>query len=65
MALRLEPYLYTAPALILSAAVMLVPPVLGLAYAFRDIQLRNPLPGGSGGLEHFRTLWGEAHCFRA
>ncbi|WP_435371404.1 carbohydrate ABC transporter permease [Mesorhizobium liriopis] len=65
VALRLEPYLYTAPALILIAAVMLVPLVLGLSYAFRDIQLLNPFSGGFVGLEHFRTLWGDANFFRA
>ncbi|MBE7182849.1 MAG: sugar ABC transporter permease [Methylobacterium mesophilicum] len=65
VALRLEPYLYTAPALILIAAVMLVPLVLGLSYAFRDIQLLNPFSGGFVGLEHFRTLWADSNFFRA
>ena len=37
-----EPYLYSAPALILIVAVMLVPLVVGISYAFRDIQLLNP-----------------------
>jgi multiple sugar transport system permease protein len=50
------PYLYSAPALILIIAVMLVPLVLGISYAFRDIQLLNPFSGGFIGLEHFRTL---------
>jgi multiple sugar transport system permease protein len=51
-----EPYLYSAPALILIVAVMLVPLVLGMSYAFRDIQLLNPFSGGFIGLDHFRTL---------
>ena len=33
---------------------MLVPLVLGISYAFRDIQLLNPFSGGFIGLEHFR-----------
>ncbi|MBB2971703.1 sugar ABC transporter permease [Mesorhizobium sp. RMAD-H1] len=52
----LEPYLYTAPAVILIVAVMLVPLVLGISYAFRDVRLLNPFSGGFVGLEHFQTL---------
>ncbi|CDZ32348.1 Permease component of ABC-type sugar transporter [Neorhizobium galegae bv. officinalis] len=51
-----EPYLYSAPSLILIVVVMLVPLVIGISYAFRDIQLLNPFSGGFIGLEHFRTL---------
>ncbi|MBB4566919.1 carbohydrate ABC transporter permease [Rhizobium leucaenae] len=51
-----EPYLYSAPALILIIAVMLVPLVIGISYAFRDIQLLNPFSGGFIGLQHFRDL---------
>ena len=51
-----EPYLYSAPALILIVAVMLVPLVVGISYAFRDIQLLNPFSGGFIGLDHFRAL---------
>ncbi|MBB6487867.1 carbohydrate ABC transporter permease [Rhizobium lusitanum] len=51
-----EPYLYSAPALILIIAVMLVPLVIGISYAFRDIQLLNPFSGSFIGLEHFRAL---------
>ncbi|MGO4439442.1 carbohydrate ABC transporter permease [Rhizobium sp. RAF56] len=50
------PYLYSAPSLILIVAVMLVPLVLGISYAFRDIQLLNPFSGGFIGLDHFREL---------
>lgn len=35
---------------------MLVPLVLGLSYAFRDLQLLNPMSGGFVGLEHFYDL---------
>jgi len=51
-----EPYLYSAPSVILIIAVMLVPLVVGVSYAFRDIQLLNPFSGGFVGLEHFREL---------
>ncbi|MBM7047508.1 carbohydrate ABC transporter permease [Rhizobium lusitanum] len=51
-----EPYLYSAPALILIIAVMLVPLAIGISYAFRDIQLLNPFSGGFIGLQHFRDL---------
>jgi len=51
-----EPYLYSAPSLILIIAVMLVPLVVGVSYAFRDIQLLNPFSGGFVGIEHFREL---------
>ena len=51
-----EPYLYSAPSLILIIGVMLVPLVVGVSYAFRDIQLLNPFSGGFVGIEHFREL---------
>ncbi|WP_313195416.1 sugar ABC transporter permease [Shinella zoogloeoides] len=60
-----EPYLYSAPALILIVAVMLVPLVLGISYAFRDIQLLNPFSGGFIGLDHFRALGQDQAFFRA
>jgi multiple sugar transport system permease protein len=50
------PYLYSAPSLILIAAVMLAPLVVGISYAFRDIVLLNPFSGGFVGLDHFRAL---------
>lgn len=60
-----EPYLYSAPALFLIVAVMLVPLVLGVSYAFRDIQLLNPFSGGFIGLDHFRALGRDDDFFRA
>ena len=41
-----EPWLYSAPALVLITAVMLVPLVVGISYAFRDVQILNPFSGG-------------------
>lgn len=60
-----EPYLYSAPALVLIVAVMLVPLVLGISYAFRDIQLLNPFSGGFIGLDHFRALGRDQDFYRA
>jgi multiple sugar transport system permease protein len=56
LGVRLEPYLYAAPAIILIATVMLMPLVIGVSYAFRDIVLLNPFSGGFVGLAHFRDL---------
>ncbi|HEX2147034.1 MAG TPA: sugar ABC transporter permease [Pseudorhizobium sp.] len=60
-----EPFLYSAPALILIIAVMMVPLVLGISYAFRDIQLLNPFSGGYIGLDHFKALGEDAAFYRA
>ena len=59
------PYLYSAPALILIVTVMLVPLVLGVSYAFRDVQLLNPFSGGFIGLDHFRALARDEAFFRS
>ncbi|MEK1894068.1 MAG: sugar ABC transporter permease [Rhizobium sp.] len=60
-----EPYLYSAPSLILIIAVMLVPLAIGVSYAFRDIQLLNPFSGGFIGLDHFRALAKDAAFYGA
>jgi multiple sugar transport system permease protein len=62
---RMEPYLYAAPSVLLIAAIMLVPLVIGISYAFRDIQILNPFSGGFVGLQHFRTLWVDANFWNA
>src|SRR6516162_10419149 len=65
VALAVEPYLYSAPALILLAAVMLVPLAIGLSYAFRDMELLNPMSGGFVGLAHFRDLLADPNFWNA
>ncbi len=60
-----EPYLYSAPALLLIATVMLVPLALGISYAFRDVQILNPFSGGFIGLDHFRALSQDQAFYRA
>jgi multiple sugar transport system permease protein len=64
-ALALEPYLYLSPALILIALVMFVPLVVGLSYAFRDIQILNPFKTGWVGLAHFEALARDRIFYRA
>jgi multiple sugar transport system permease protein len=52
----LEPYYYLGPALILIAVVMVLPLIVGLSYAFRDIRVLAPFSGGFVGFDHFETL---------
>lgn len=59
------PWLYSAPSLILIAAVMLVPLVIGISYAFRDMVLLNPFSGGFVGLDQFRKLSQDAAFYGA
>jgi multiple sugar transport system permease protein len=56
LALALEPYLYTVPSVFLIALIMLVPLVVGLSYAVRNLVLLDPDSGGYVGLDHFRDL---------
>jgi len=56
LAIASEPYLYSAPALILIVTVMLVPLAIGISYAFRDMTLLDPFSGGFIGLDHFREI---------
>jgi multiple sugar transport system permease protein len=63
--LALEPYLYLSPALILLALVMFVPLIVGLSYAFQNIQILNPFATGWVGLAHFETLMRDRIFYRA
>src|SRR5215510_10469959 len=65
LAVASEPWLYSAPALFLIVAVMLVPLALGISYAFRDVRLLNPLSGGFVGLQHFEALAADKNFARA
>jgi multiple sugar transport system permease protein len=64
-ALALEPYLYTLPALLWVGAVMLVPLIVGISYAFHDVTLLDPLSGDYVGLAHFRDLYHDAAFWSA
>jgi multiple sugar transport system permease protein len=59
------PYLYTLPAVALIAAVMLVPLVAGISYAFHDITLLDPNSGDFVGLAHFREMRNDAAFWNA
>lgn len=63
--LRLEPYLYMSPALILIVLTTLIPVVIGISYAFRNIMLLDPSSGDYIGLEHFRTLIADGSFWNA
>ena len=52
----LEPLAYLAPALLLLTLVMLVPLLVGISYAFRNVQVFDPFDTGWVGLAHFREL---------
>lgn len=61
----LEPWLYVSPAVLLIAAVMLVPLAVGISYAFRDIQLLNPFSGDFVGLDNFRQVFADENFWNA
>jgi multiple sugar transport system permease protein len=61
----LEPYYYLSPALVLLALVMFVPLLVGLSYAFQNIQILNPFKTGYVGFEHFETLLKDRVFYRA
>ncbi|MFO1038401.1 MAG: sugar ABC transporter permease [Geminicoccaceae bacterium] len=61
----LEPWLYLSPALLLIALVMIVPLIVGLSYAFQDIQILNPFKKGWVGLKNFEALWADRNFWRA
>ncbi|MCW6508932.1 carbohydrate ABC transporter permease [Lichenifustis flavocetrariae] len=63
--LKAEPYLYCFPALFLIAAIMLVPLIVGLSYAFRDLVLLDPASGDYIGLTHFGEIWADANFWNA
>ncbi len=61
----LEPWLYSAPALILIIVTTLVPIVIGISYAFRNVMLLDPTSGGFVGLDNFRDLMRDASFWNA
>ena len=65
LTLALEPYLYTVPSVFLIALIMLVPLIVGLSFAFRDLTLLDPDSGGFVGLDNFRELWVDASFWNA
>lgn len=62
---QLEPWLYIMPALLLIISVMMVPLVIGLTYAFRNLNLLDPFSGEFIGIAHFIELWNDANFWSA
>jgi multiple sugar transport system permease protein len=62
---RAAPYLYTMPAVVLISAVMLLPLLAGISYAFHDITLLDPMSGEFVGMAHFLELWNDAAFWNA
>jgi multiple sugar transport system permease protein len=60
-----EPYLFLSPGLLLLVLVMFVPVLVGLSYAFRNVQLFDVGNSGWVGLEHFRELLSDADFWGA
>lgn len=60
-----EPFLYSAPSFIILFAVMLVPLIIGISYAFREIILLDPNTGDFVGLQNFKMLMKDAIFFNA
>jgi multiple sugar transport system permease protein len=60
-----EPWLYLSPALVMIALVLFVPLIVGLSYAFQDIQILNPFKTGWVGLAHFEALARDRNFYRS
>ena len=52
----LEPWCYLSPALVLIVLVMVLPLIVGITYAFQDVQILKPFSKGWIGLDHFEKL---------
>ena len=51
-----EPWTYLSPTLVLIALLMLVPLVVGIGFAFQNVQILNPFKRGFVGLAHFEAI---------
>lgn len=65
LARAFEPWFYVSPAILLIAAVLLVPLMIGLSYAFRNLQLLDPFSGEYIGFDHFVEVWNDANFWNA
>ncbi|MCB2056113.1 MAG: sugar ABC transporter permease [Geminicoccaceae bacterium] len=63
MSLALEPFIYLSPALLLILLLMIVPLIVGISYAFQDVQILKPFSRGFVGLDHFERLLTEDRVF--
>lgn len=60
-----EPWTYLSPTLVLIALLMLVPLIVGIGFAFQNVQILNPFKRGWVGLAHFEAIARDATFFRA
>ncbi|HEX2526434.1 MAG TPA: sugar ABC transporter permease [Geminicoccus sp.] len=60
-----EPWTYLSPTLVLIALLMLVPLVVGIGFAFQNVQILNPFKRGWVGLAHFQAIVRDAIFWRA
>jgi multiple sugar transport system permease protein len=60
-----EPWTYLSPTLVLIAVFMLVPLVLGIGFAFQNVQILNPFKRGFVGLAHFEAIWRDRIFWKA
>lgn len=60
-----EPWLYLSPTLVLIGLFIFVPMLIGISYAFQNIQLLNPLDSGWVGLDNFRAMFDDRRFFKA
>jgi multiple sugar transport system permease protein len=60
-----EPWTYLSPTLVLIALFMLVPLVVGIGFAFQNVQILNPSKRGWVGLAHFQAIARDATFWNA
>jgi len=60
-----EPWLYLSPTLVLIGLFIFAPMLIGISYAFQNIQLLNPLESGWVGLDNFRAMFDDRRFFKA
>lgn len=60
-----EPWLYLTPGLMLIALFIFIPMLIGISYAFQNIQLLNPAESGWVGWDNFTEMFGDRRFFKA
>ena len=60
-----EPWTYLSPTLVLIALLMLIPLVVGIGFAFQNVQILNPFKRGFVGLAHFQAIWADRIFWKA
>lgn len=60
-----EPWTYLSPTLVLIALFMLIPLLVGIGFAFQNVQILNPFKRGWIGLAHFQAIAGDRIFWKA